>query len=623
MEESGKRKLLRVLCIEDHPIDRELLARQFDRVKLWDDIQFEVTFASTLGEGLIITQRQPVDVCVVDLVLPDSQGIETLHALRRVSPTVAVVVVTGDSGPQTLRHAVYANVQGYLVKGEYASEMLIRSVVAAWERAQLECRLAESAEQLRRWQAQYRALLEFLPDAVIMTDAEGRILYLNQAAQELIGRSSGELIGQELAHPAIAADFAGDIAIPTRDGRLRYAVLRTMSAIIEGAVVRLYFLHDVTERRVLEEHYRNHQRTELLGTLASGIAHELNNLLSPIMLGVQTLLRISHDERNTKVLSMIEQSAKRGADLIRQLLNYARSQDVHRKVIRPHEIVDEVVQYYRHFLPPTITLDTSAVDRTAMPFYADPYQIRQALINLLNNAVEAIGERPGTVWIAAYQTERNDLRLASKGVTNASYVVFEVADDGCGIADEIRPRIFEPFFTTKPRIGSVGLGLYTVLTIVKRHQGTIHVESTPGSGTTLSIFFPIAETIPREKTGVLVISPSTTLQQLVHMTLDAVGFDVVRADTLSDALSVFVRSAESIELIVVDDDSLQTSIEKLCAIKELKPDVRIILLCSLLGRQSLAELDGSVVEVFIAKPITEHVLLDAISQLVPRKKGVP
>lgn len=623
MDESSKRTLLRILCIEDHPLDRELLARQFDRVNLWDNIQFEVTFASTLGEGLILAQRQPVDVCVVDLVLPDSRGIETLHALRRVLPNVAVVVVTGDSGAQTLRHAVYAKVQGYLVKGEYTSEMLIRSVIAAWERAQLEYRLEKSTEQLRRWQAQYRALLEFLPDAVIMTNAEGRILYLNQAAQELIGRSSGELLGQELTHPAVAAEFSGDIAIPSREGRLRYVILRTMAAIIEGEAVRLYFLHDVTDRRILEEHYRNQQRAELLGTLASGIAHELNNLLSPIMLGVQTLLRTNHDERSVKVLSMIEQSAKRGADLIRQLLNYARSQDAYRKFIRPYEIVDEVVEYYRRLLPSTIALDTSAVDRTAVPFYADPYQVRQVLINLLRNAVEAIGERQGTIRIAAYQTERNDYRLASKGVANTSYIVFEVTDDGCGIPDEIHPRIFEPFFTTKQQTESVGLGLYTVLMIVKRHQGTIHVESRPGGGTTMSVFFPVVETVPRDKTGVLIISPSPTLRQLVQVTLSGIGFEVVQVDTLSEALGVFIRSVESIELVVADDDSIQANMEKLCAIKELKPEVRIILLCSLLGRQSLAELDRSIVEVFIAKPISEQILLDALSQLFPRTERVP
>lgn len=121
----------------------------------------------------------------------------------------------------------------------------------------------------------------------------------------------------------------------------------------------------------------------------------------------------------------------------------------------------------------------------------------------------------------------------------------------------------------------------------------------------------------------LIISPSPTLRQLVQVTLSGIGFEVVQVDTLSEALGVFIRSVESIELVVADDDSIQANMEKLCAIKELKPEVRIILLCSLLGRQSLAELDRSIVEVFIAKPISEQILLDAISQLFPRTERVP
>jgi len=133
----------------------------------------------------------------------------------------------------------------------------------------LERHLAEATDQLRQSQAQYRALLEFLPDAVIMTDATGRILYLNAAAQELLGRSSGELIGEELTRWPKSTDHTTDLAIPQRDGRLRYAVMRMQRAIVSGQEVMIYFLHDVTERRRREQAQLARQRTDVLGMLAS------------------------------------------------------------------------------------------------------------------------------------------------------------------------------------------------------------------------------------------------------------------------------------------------------------------------------------------------------------------
>ncbi|MCX7930251.1 MAG: ATP-binding protein [Chlorobi bacterium] len=610
---------LRVLCIEDHPLDREILRRQLEQSHVVDDTKFDIHFAPTLGEAIMLMQsRDAFDVCIVDLYLPDSRGIETLHALRKFAQDVAIVVVTGDSDVAMLRQAIYANVHSYLVKGEYSSGAIGRAILAAWERAQLERRVAEATELVRQSQAQYRALIEFLPDAVIMTNADGRILYLNPAAQELLGRTSGELVGEELLSPR-RVGISGDIVIARSDGHLRYVVLRTQYAVVDGKHVHLYFLHDVTERRTLETQLRAFQRSELLGVLASGIAHDLNNLLAPIMLGVQTLLRMPHDQRTGKVLSMIEQSARRGADLIKQMLSYARSQDGQQhQPIAPARLVADVLRLHASRIPASITVDTSGLADDAPTFYADYNQMIQILLNLFANAIDAIGDQEGKIRLAAYRTESTDPRLVDKGISDTSYLVFEVADTGHGIPEEVRTRIFEPFFTT--RQGAAGLGLYTVLAIVKRHRGTLHVESSSGKGTCVSVFFPLEETAQHAtKTTVLVVSPSTTVRNLVRTTLEDVGAKVLEASTTAEALTTFIKVSSEVDIIVADDDEhIRIDTDKLSAIKQLKPNIHIVALCPLIVDEHVVALDGTVVDTFIPKPFTDRMILDALAPWLSR-----
>ncbi|MCS6999971.1 MAG: response regulator [Bacteroidota bacterium] len=605
---------LHILCIEDHPLDRELISRQLQRDDIWGELRFALSFAGTLGEAVMLAQTTTVDVCLADLVLPDSRGIETVHVLRRVLPTAAIVVITADTDPLTLRQAVYANVQGYLVKGEYASGALARTIIAAWERARLEQRLAETSDKLRRLQEQYRALLEFLPDGVIMTDSHARILYLNPAAQELLGRSSGELLGEELVGLPSSIEQPIEVVIAHRAGKLRSALVHCQHAAVDGQAVVFYFLRDITEQRTYEQQRRHRERIELLGMLASGVAHDINNLLSPIMLGVQTLLRGANDDRQRRVLTMIEESARRGAELIRQVLSYARAQDTQRQLIAPYDVIAEEEPYWHSLLPASITLDVRGVDRLAPAFYGDRLQVKQALTHLVTNAKEAIGNAPGTIRIAAYATSRNDPRLASKGIADDSFVVFDVSDTGCGIPEDLRHRIFEPFFTTKS--GASGLGLYTVLTIVKRHHGVIHVDSRVGEGTTVSIFFPLVEDSTEHRGVVLLLIPSATMRQLVRSTLEAEGFRILEASSPAEVLSVFVAASSSVEIVIADDDpSVPGCLEKLGAIRQLKPSVRIVLLCSLLAQGALRQLEGNVVDRFIAKPFTDQMLLDAVAGL--------
>ncbi len=305
---------------------------------------------------------------------------------------------------------------------------------------------------------------------------------------------------------------------------MRYAALRTQRAIVSGQDVLIYFLHDVTQRRRQENEHIERQRNDVLGMIASGIAHDINNLLSPIMLGVQTLLRTASDERTRNVLAMIEHSAKRGAEFVRQVLSFSRSIDTNYELVHPADILEDMERYYRRMFPPTVELVTRHSPNHIPPIIADRDQLMQALGCLVSNAADALDDTGGTVSVAVYAAPVDDPRLTAKGLGGNSYVVFEVSDTGHGIPEDIRPTMFEPFVTTKPN--RPGLGLFTVRTIVKRHRGAIDVESNQ-NGTRVSLFFPTNHIHDPHHAGVLVVTPSATLRHLITATLEAASYRVL------------------------------------------------------------------------------------------------
>ncbi|GIV56457.1 MAG: hypothetical protein KatS3mg040_1225 [Candidatus Kapaibacterium sp.] len=287
--------------------------------------------------------------------------------------------------------------------------------------------------------------------------------------------------------------------------------------------------------------------------------------------------------------------------------------------IRPAEVLQEVASTFRPVLPSTIELVVNQPAPDIPPVIADRAQVVQALSNLVSNAADELHKRGGTITLAAYRAMPEDPRLTTRGLGDGSYVVLEVADTGGGIPEEIRSTLFEPFVTTKP--DHPGLGLYTVLTIVKRHRGTIDVESNP-AGTRVSLFFPIGQEHPVGQTAVLIASPSATVRNLVAATLEDAGYTVLEAASPAEALATFIGNASRVDIVLADDtDSIPFPLDKLRAMKELKPELGIILLCSLLERQSLAELEEKVVTAFLAKPFSDTMLLETLGRV--RRGSLP
>lgn len=235
---------------------------------------------------------------------------------------------------------------------------------------------------------------------------------------------------------------------------------------------------------------RRRQRLESLGTLASGIAHDLNNLLTPILMSSRMLQRgDTHVDRDA-LLETISTSAERGADLIAQLLTFARGGDGQHGPLRADQIVPEVVAILRHTLPSSIQLQT-AVESELPTFFGDATEISQVIMNFAINARDAM-PNGGTLGIHAnVMTLESERSFSYITLPPGRYLAIAVSDSGIGITPKVRERMFDPFFTTKPRGQGTGLGLSTSLGIIQSHRGAVDVESIAGEGTTITVIFPL------------------------------------------------------------------------------------------------------------------------------------
>jgi signal transduction histidine kinase len=304
---------------------------------------------------------------------------------------------------------------------------------------------------------------------------------------------------------------------------------------------------DITERKKLEGQFLRAQRMESIGTLAGGIAHDLNNVLAPILMSIDLLRRKFSDSGADQVLEAIQLSALRGADLVRQILYFARGAEGKRMAVKPQRVVSEIFKIARDTFPKNISLHCHiAPDLWAI--WGDPTQFHQVLLNLVVNARDAMPDG-GTLSIFAENcTHPGTAEAAATGPA----VLVRVKDSGIGIPDWVREKIFEPFFTTKEFGHGTGLGLSTVMAIVKSHGGSISLETAPGEGACFIVAFPavpqVAEEAGQEEKArmgdeelLLLIDDEASVRLVVKQMLEASGYRVITAPDGATALTLYAE----------------------------------------------------------------------------------
>lgn len=514
---------------------------------------------------------------------------------------------------------------------------------------------AASRQQEAEEESRHRAaLLDQAHDAILITDVDGHIHYWNKGAQRLYGWSADEVAGKQLGsvlhderHPSSteamrtllrSGTWEGELAQVARSGeecvvQSSWTLLRHDDGSTRGI---LTINADITERKRLEAKFLRTQRLESIGMLAGGIAHDLNNMLGPILMATELLRKKPLTDDVRRSLRLIESGARRAVDVVHHVLTFARGNAGERIPLQIRHLMKEMQQIVRGSFPPSISC-TVDYARDLPRVTGDATQIHQILMNLCVNARDAMPQG-GELTLSAATVEIDATYASMAGAAKAgTYVRVTVRDTGSGMSPEVQAKVFEPFFTTKETGKGTGLGLPTVLSIVHSHGGFVQLESEVGIGTAFHVHLPVAESDARPADpaegeavpvghgeSVLFVDDELTMREVVASTLERGGYQVLTASDGIDGLATFARHMQEIRVAVVD--LLMPNLDgpvMIRAIQKLKPGVGVIAISGHdeAMRTAAATLGSSVR--LLGKPFTGDVLLRSVNAVLHRGEASP
>lgn len=531
----------------------------------------------------------------------------------------------------------WVRVRGFQVRD--AADSLIRHigiVTDVTERRRTEMQVREQA-----------ALLDIAHEAIQVRDLDGRIIYWNKGAEHIYGWTAAEVLGrtavemfykdaarfrEALAALVAQGKWQGEVITQTKDGRdITVEVRWTLVHDADGRPKSvLAFDTDITEKKRLESQFLRAQRMESIGTLAGGIAHDLNNVLAPILMSVKILNELVRNDDDRALLATLHSSAQRGADLVKQVLSFARGVEGERILVNPLHLMRDLLKVMGDTFPKSIDVRFSpAPDLWTVT--GDPTQMHQVFLNLCINAWDAMPDGGQlTVSMANVLLDENDVRGNREGRPGA-FVMLKVQDTGTGISPETRDKIFEPFFTTKEIGKGTGLGLSTALAIVKSHQGFIQLDSTLGTGTTFKIYLPANPTEAAAKhvavepvrlaNGhgelILVVDDEAGIRAIAKRTLERYGYRVLLACQGAEAVSLYARHHEDIAVVLTDMTMpIMDGPALIIALRAMNPRVRIIASSGLTSSGGVDRAVGEAVEHFLPKPYTADALLSILRKVL-------
>ncbi len=495
------------------------------------------------------------------------------------------------------------------------------------------------------------ALLDQANDAIMVRDLEHNILYWNRSATRLFGWSRDEVLNQnartllavEPAHYDAAThallehgEWIGELEKKTRDRRVTVASRWTLVRDGDGNPTSVLIIDtDVTGKRRLQEQSLRAQRLESVGTLAGGIAHDLNNVLAPIMMSIESLREIVTDQDAVPLLDILNESAHRGADLVRQVLSFARGVDGDRVPVSLVPLIKDLLKVLRDTFPKSIEIRLEAPEH---PWYVsgDPTQLHQVFMNLCVNARDAMPDG-GRLVIGVENVVLDDTYAAMNAdARHGAYIKVKVVDSGTGIPKEIRDRMFEPFFTTKEVGKGTGLGLSTTMAIVRSHRGFINVYSEPGLGTRFHLYLPAEvaepETIQVESEQrrlpmgrgelILVVDDEAAIREVARRTLERFGYRVLLAANGAEAIAIYARQVREIALVLTDMAMpIMDGPALIIALRAINPSATIIGSSGMASNGGIARALGAGVEEFVHKPYTAEAILTTIARVLRARDG--
>lgn len=497
---------------------------------------------------------------------------------------------------------------------------------------------------------QQAALIDEARDAIFVRDLDHRITFWSKGAERIYGWRAADANGSRcfdlLKFDSAALEAAQEVVL--REGEWSGEMERTAAS---GAILIvsshwtlmrdgqgrpkavLGIETDITERRKLEQQFLRAQRLESIGTLSGGIAHDLNNLLMPIMMGVEVLKRLKPDEKELQVIRNIERSAKRGANLVKQMLSFARGVDGSRVAVNVGDVIAEVQSIAENTFPKNVRFECD-LPEDLWSILGDPTQVHQVLLNLCVNARDAM-PRGGRLSVSASNADLDAQYVAMHtGAAAGKYVVLRVADNGMGMTREVLDRIFEPFFTTKVLGKGTGLGMSTALGIVRSHGGFVQIRSEPGSGSSIEVYLPAnteglapdvehkSEMLPcGDGETILVVDDETSILDITRQTLESFNYKVITAGDGAEAIALYALHHSEIAVVLTDmmmpvmDGAMLAA-----ALRRIVPGVRIVVASGHYADTHAAEAANVSLEYFLAKPYTAGVMLCALRNILEKER---
>ncbi len=628
--------LVKVLLIDD---DEDYYILIGDWLSEVNGAKFHLEWVSTYSAAITEIALEQHDVYLVDYRLGSRNGLELLREAIASGCTAPIIMLTGQGEQKIDLEAMQAGAVDYLEKGKIDSAILEKSLRYAIERKKSEQKIREQA-----------ALLDIATDAILVQDLQGKILFWNKGAEKLYGYSATEAVGsfvsqlgneadlpqmQELAKAILFASGAwqGELEQVGKDNtkvvvESRWTLVRDRT----GQPTSILVVNtDITQKKQLEAQFLRAQRLESVGTLASGIAHDLNNVLAPILMSVQ-LLKIKFPEpQHQPLLKMLESNVKRGAALIKQVLSFARGIEGKRVTLQVKHLILEIEQIVRETFPKSIGFSCD-VESNLWTVLGDATQLHQVLMNLVVNALDAM-PNGGTLKTSAKNIfiDENYARLHIDAQVGP-YITIAIADTGTGIAPETLERIFEPFFTTKSVGAGTGLGLSTVMGIVKSHGGFIQVYSEVGQGTEFQVYLPaIQATATQENSDsdlplgrgelILVVDDESAIREVTKVSLEIYNYKAIAACDGMEAIDLYTKHQAEISVVLTDMMMpVMDGPTTIRTLKQINPDVKVIAISGLSSSDKLAAAAVSGVTNFLSKPFSAKELLQTLSKVLDPKK---
>jgi PAS domain S-box-containing protein len=601
-------------------------------------------------------EKNDFDVVVTDIILPQITGVDLLKTIRKYSPDVQVIMMTGEPTVETASKSLRAGAFDYLYK-PISKDAIIKAVNNAARvkqlndekrrleeensrhRERLEHLVEEKTHSLRESEETARALLNSPSEAAMLMDVDGKMLALNNHMAERLGQSSEEIVGR-CYYDYLSTDIAGNRRNKTaevmRDGQPVFFQDERDGIMLDnriypvfdenGKVTRIsFFSRDITDQIKLMNQLQQAQKMEALGTLAGGIAHDFNNILFPIVGYTEMSMdAVKPDDSIRNYLSEVLKAAHRAQGLVKQILSFSRQKEQERKPIQVKLILKEVLKLLRASLPSTIEIRVDAVSDSAI--FADPVEIHQVMMNLFTNAYHAMREKGGVLTVALKDVDvTTDTDTDAQVLAPGHYIQMEVTDTGYGMGHSTIDRIFDPYFTTKELGEGTGLGLAMVHGIIASLNGHISVESELQKGTTFNIFFPqitqsadpageiTSVPIPKGRGHILVVDDEEPICRMLEQVLRQIGYEVTSFTVSYEALSVFKNRPKKYDLLLTDMTMPgMTGMELSRQFIAIRPDIPVVLLSgySDLTNEQLAKDAG--VRSFIMKPVLRKELAEAI-----------